>query len=288
MRKIKTFSRKSPAEIALHITVSIVFAVVALSYIYILFWSFMSGAKTHIEIVGNPFSLPKEWHLEHFIEVFEWMEVNGSNFLDMLFNSAWFSVVGVFLQQFVSATLAYACSKYEFPGSKWVYTFVLIIITLPIYGNSGAMYKLYHNLGLVNNYLQVIGSTGACTIYFLYYMAFFENMSWTYAEAAMMDGANDFKIYFKVMLPQAKAMFGSLFLTQWIGSWNSYESALIYLSDLPTLPVGIYQFNISMIYHARLDILFAACVLVTIPALILFIVFNKTITTNVSAGGIKG
>lgn len=288
MRRMKPFSRKAPGETALHLVVSAIFLVVALSYLYILFWAFMSGTKSHAEIVANPFALPDTWQLGHFLEVFERLEVNGKNFFEMLFNSVWFSVVGVFLQQFVSATLAYACSKYEFPGSKWIYTIVLVIITLPIYGNSGAMYKLYHNLGLVNNYLQVIGSTGACTIYFLYYMAFFENMSWTYAEAAMMDGANDFMIYFKVMLPQAKAMFGSMFLTQWIGSWNAYESALIYLSDLPTLPVGIYQFNISMIYHVRLDILFAACVLVTIPALILFIVFNKTITTNVSAGGIKG
>lgn len=288
MRRMKMFSRKAPGEIAVHLLVSVLFLAVALSYIYILFWSFMSGAKSHMEIVADPFALPETWNFKHFLEVFDLLEVNGNKFFDMLFNSVWFSVVGVLIQQFVSITLAYACSKYEFPGSKLIYTIVLIVITLPIYGNSGAMYKLYHNLGLVNNYLQVVGSTGACTIYFLYYMAFFENMSWTYAEAAMIDGANDFKIYFKVMLPQARALFGAMFLTQWIGSWNSYESALIFLSDLPTLPVGIYQFNISMIYHARLDILFAACVIVTIPALVLFIVFNKTITTNVTAGGIKG
>ena len=103
-----------------------------------------------------------------------------------------------------------------------------------------------------------------------------------------MDGANDFMIYFKVMLPQAKPIFGAMFLTQWIQIWNTYESSLVYLPNLPTLPVGIYQFNTEMIYRARLDILFAACVIITIPALILFIVFNKTITTNVSMGGIKG
>ena len=71
-------------------------------------------------------------------------------------------------------------------------------------------------------------------------------------------------------------------------TWNSYDTALVYLPELPTLPVGIYQFNTEMIFRARLDILFAACVLISIPAVILFIVFNKTITTNVSVGGIKG
>ena len=90
------------------------------------------------------------------------------------------------------------------------------------------------------------------------------------------------------MLPQAKTIFGALFLTQWIGNWNSYEAHLVYLPNLPSLPVGIYQFNMEMMYRARLDILFAACVITVIPALILFIAFNKTITSNVSVGGIKG
>ena len=123
---------------------------------------------------------------------------------------------------------------------------------------------------------------------FLYFTAYFKNLSWTYAEAAMIDGADDFQIYFKVMFPQTKPIFGALFLTNWITNWNTYESALIYLPQLPTLPVGIYQFNTEMIYRARLDILFAACVIIAIPAIVLFVVFNKMITTNVSVGGIKG
>jgi ABC-type glycerol-3-phosphate transport system permease component len=122
----------------------------------------------------------------------------------------------------------------------------------------------------------------------MYYMAYYKNVSGTYAEAARVDGANDFKIYFRIMLPQAKPIFGAMFLTQWISVWNSYETALVYIPNLPTLPVGIYQFNQDMIYQMRLDILFAACLIVVLPALILFIAFNKTITSNVSAGGIKG
>ena len=90
------------------------------------------------------------------------------------------------------------------------------------------------------------------------------------------------------MFPQMKPLFGALFLSSWLTTWNSYENELLFQPNLPTLPVGIYQFNLEMIYRARLDILFAACVLISIPAIILFIVFNKTITTNVSVGGIKG
>ena len=104
----------------------------------------------------------------------------------------------------------------------------------------------------------------------------------------MMDGANDFKIYFKVMFPQAKPIFFALFLTSWLGNWNSYESALIYLPDLPTLPVGIYKFNLEMIYRVRLDLLFAACIFISIPAFVMFVAFNKTLTESISVGGLKG
>ena len=113
-------------------------------------------------------------------------------------------------------------------------------------------------------------------------------ISLTSYEAAQIDGCGHFGIYFRIMFPQAKPIFGALFLTTWLASWNNYESALLYLPNLPTLPVGIYQFNTEMIFRARLDILFAACVLVSLPALILFTAFNKVITTNVSLGGIKG
>lgn len=288
MRIFEWTKRKSKVEIVLYSVVSLLFLAVALSYVYILVWAFISGCKTHTEIVMDPFSLPETWHLEHFKEVLESLQVNQHGFFEMLFNSTYFSLFGVLIQQFCSITLAYVCAKYRFPGSNLIYMIVLVVITLPIYGSGGAQYALFHGLGLVDSYAQIISSTGAFNIFFLYYVSFFKNLSWTYAEAAMIDGAENFAIYFRVMLPQARPMFGALFLTQWIGVWNSYESALIYLPNLPTLPVGIYQFNAEMIYRARLDILFAACVIITIPALLLFIIFNKTITSNVSLGGIKG
>ena len=288
MRRIKIFQRKSIAESILHCFVSLIFLIVALSYVYILVWAVLSALKSHNEIVMSPFALPTTWNWGHFVEVFTKLEVNGSNFFDMLGNSLWFSVGATLLQQMVTMSFAYCCSKYKFWGSTWPYVIILVMITLPLYGTGGAIYKLYHNLGLINSRWQILIATTGFNIHFLYYTAYFKNLSWTYAEAAMIDGANAFDIYYRVMVPQAKPIFGALFITSWTGEWNNYSSGLVYYPKLPTLPVGIYQFNTEMIYRARLDILFAACVFISIPALVLYIVFNKTITTNVSIGGIKG
>ncbi len=288
LRMPKSFRRKSKGEIVLHIFVSLIFFVVAASYVYVFLWAVVAGAKTHTEIVINPFSLPQAWHWEHYLEVFTLLEVNGHNFWDMLFNSVYFSVGAVALNKIVTMSFAYCCTKYKFPGSNLPYVIILVMMTLPLYGTGGATYRIYKALGMVDSYSHILSAVSGFSMDFLYFRACFKNMSWSYAEAAMMDGADDFVIYTKVMMPMARPLFGALFLTGWLGTWNNYESALIYLPNIPTLPVGIYQFNTEMMYRARLDILFAACVLISIPAIILFIAFNKVITTNVSLGGIKG
>ena len=288
LRMPKSFRRKSKGEIVLHIFVSLIFFVVAASYVYVFLWAVVAGAKTHTEIVINPFSLPQAWHWEHYLEVFTLLEVNGHNFWDMLFNSVYFSVGAVALNKIVTMSFAYCCTKYKFPGSNLPYVIILVMMTLPLYGTGGATYRIYKALGMVDSYSHILSAVSGFSMDFLYFRACFKNMSWSYAEAAMMDGADDFVIYTKVMMPMARPLFGALFLTGWLGTWNNYESALIYLPNIPTLPVGIYQFNTEMMYRARLDILFAACVLISIPASILFIAFNKVITTNVSLGGIKG
>ena len=171
MRLFNWTKRKSPGEIILYSFVSLLFLAVALSYIYILVWAFIAGCKTHTEIVMDPFSLPKVWHFEHYLEVLESFELNGKGFLDMFLNSVWFSVMGSLLLQFTSVNLAYACAKYKFRGSAFIYTLTLIIITLPIYGNSGALYKLYANLGLIDSYAFVVTSASGFNLMFLYYMA---------------------------------------------------------------------------------------------------------------------
>lgn len=289
MKRPKYFRRKGTSEIIVDFIVSFSFLVVAGSYLYICLWPVLAATRTHTEIIMDPFGLPTIIHWENFRDVFRLLEVNGNNFWNMLFNSLYFSVGGVFIGQMTTMSFAYCCTKYKFPGSNLPYTIILITMTLPLYGSGGALYELIYNLGLVDSYWHILlAFSGGMGVNFLYYRAVFQNTSDSYAEAAMMDGAGAFQIWFKVMMPMAKPIFGALFLLGWIADWNNYGSAMIYLPNLPTLPVGIYQFETEMIYTARLDILFAACAIMALPAVILYALFNKTITTSVSFGGLKG
>lgn len=267
--------------------VFIIFLAFALSYLFIFFWGITAGLKTHNEIVLSPFALPESWQIKNYIEVFTLLNVEGTGFFGMLLNSVYFSVLGQFICCMTTCMLAYVTCKYKFPGSRFIFVLVTFVLILPIYGNGGSMYSLLYRLGMVNSYSHILIMFGGVNIYYLYFHAAFSSLSWTYAEAAFIDGANDFTVFFKVMLPQVMPVFGALFLMMWISDWNNYASALIYLNKMPTLASGIYQFDLTMTRYGNLHILYAAYMISAIPPIVLFTLFNKTLTSNVSIGGIK-
>lgn len=286
MKKEKLFSRKSPSEIVLYMIVFVIFCAFAFSYLYMIFWCAYSGMRSHEDLVDKPFGF-SSLQLRNYIDVFTMLKVGNSNFFDMLINSLYFSFLGPFLCMTVTSMMAYVTAQYKFFGSKAVYFIVLVVITLPLYGSTTAMYKLLYRMKILNTRWMIVTSLNAFSIYYMYFFAFYKGLSKSYAEAAEIDGANKWQIYFKIMLPQAFAMFGSLFLMLWIADWNNYSTALIYLPKLPTLAVGIYKFQIQMTYNSRMDILYAACAISVLPPLIIFIFFNNALMSNVSVGGIK-
>lgn len=288
MTLFKSLERKPLSEKIVYCIVAVIFALVCASYLYIFIWMFLAAARTHTEIAMDPFGLPKEWHFEHFVEAFSVFEVNGNGFFQMLFNSLWFVIISLLVNEFTTMGFAYTCSKYKFPTSNWPFAIIMVMMTLPIYGTGGAAYKLVWNLGLINNYFSAFVSISAFSANFLYFQAYFQNLSWSYVEAAQIDGANDFQAYYRVMIPQTAPLLTALCISSFIAGWDSYEMQLVRQPELPTLPVGIYMFENEMIYRARLDILFAACFIVSIPCIVLFSIFRKTIMENVSLGGLKG
>lgn len=286
MRKKNSLVRKTPTEYVLYSIVFFIFCVFAFSYIYMVFWCFISGARGAEEVAVDPFGFSK-LNFRNYIDVFNVLEANGASFGQMFLNSAYFSLLGCAITIMTTTMFAYVCCKYKFPGSKLIYNIVIVVITLPIYGSNSSMYKLLFHLGLLNSPLMIVTSIGGFSMFFLYLYAFFSGVSWSYAEAAQIDGANDWQIFFKIMFPQSITMVGSLYVVLWLAEWNSYGTALIYLPKMPTLAVGIYQFQVQMKYNGTMNILYAACFMSMIPPLIIFILCNGALMSNVSIGGIK-
>lgn len=219
--------------------------------------------------------------------------VNGelvtTNYFTLIWNSLWFSIGMTATKMIATVFFAYAVARFEFPGRKFLYAFIVLQMMLPIYGQTAANYQLLDSLGLVDSPLFLIGQGAGHGMYFLIVYAFFRNLPAGFAEAAKIDGAGPFTVFFKVMLPQARPIIVSLSVMQFISAWNSYDVPLLYLPSYPTLSTALYLYKDNMFQLGlSTPTYFAGMLISIIPVAVLFLVFNKQIMNNISIGGMKG
>lgn len=242
--------------------------------------------------------LTKQFTLGNFVEAIEKFMQQVSDkelgirmvgYWEMFWNSVWYSIGGTLMKMISTVCFAYAVARFEFPGRKLLYGFVVLQMMLPIYGQTSANYNLLFNLGLIDNPGFLLAQGAGHGMYFLITYSFFRNLPTGYAEAAKMDGAGPFRVFVNVMLPLAKPIVVSLAIMQLIAYWNDYQNVIIYLQSYPTLSGALYNlksqaFNLGLQTPAY----FAGILISVIPVAALFIIFNKQIMENVSVGGLKG
>lgn len=253
-------------------------------------WSFMNALKTGEEFFADSMALPTEWLFSNFITVFENFIVRDFNYLDMLINSLWMLAMKVFMSVLSSALLAYALAKYRFPGSKFLYWLVIFSQTIPIIGSGAAGLKLMRDLNMINNPSTIwLSWAGGFDFAFIIFYGTFKGISPTYTDAARLDGANNFVVLFKVVLPQAIASIIAIAITESISAWNDYNTPMLYLRDYPNLAYGLYLFDTEANYvENSKPTFFAAALISCVPVIILYASNMKLIMTNVTAGGLKG
>ena len=229
-----------------------------------------------------------EWAWGNYAEAVTTMAYNKTSYLGMIGNSVWYSVGATFMKLLATTLLAYVMAQYEFFGKKALYTFLIIQIMLPIYGQTTANYVLLDGMGFVDTPLFLLALGAGHGMYFLIMHSYFVGISATYKEAAEIDGANDFTVFFRIMLPLGMSSVIAIGLMTFIGVWNDYQTAMLYLPSYPTLSAGLYKYQIVAKYEFSAPIFFSGIFMSALPTAVLFIVFNKTLMENITIGGIKG
>ena len=281
--------RLTKGEKVLYTIIISLFSIYSVTLIFPFVWAFLTSLKTQQEYIENsPFALPELWKFVNYAKAFDALEVHNTKLVGMFFNSLWYSVGMVVGNVFVCSLGAYVLSRYPFKGSNGIYHAILIMMLMPIIGNGPSAFRVYGQLGLLNNPLFVISNWGIMGTNFLFLYAFYSNVSWAYAEAAFIDGAGHFKVYFKIMFPQALSIISALAIMQFVGYWNDYATPLLYFPKLPTLATGIYEYEKSMIRGANMPVYFAGLLISVVPVLILFFSFQNTVMDKISLGGLKG
>ena len=210
--------------------------------------------------------------------------------LEMLFNSLWFSACLVLSGVVASSITAYIVAKYRFAGRRIIDGIAIFSMTIPVIGTTAAMLKLQNALQIYNSpLLPIFLGFGGFGFNFLVLRGFFANLPWSYAESVFIDGGGHVTAFLKIMLPQAFPCILTLSLMAFIGTWNDYQTMLLYMPDYPTLASGLYKIELSVLRETeKYPIYYAGLMLSMVPVIILFAVFSDTIMTNFTVGGLKG
>ena len=263
-----------------------IFALYAVSLLFPFLWCLLNSFKTRKDFFLNINGLPKVWTLENWKNSFT-LSADRVSVPMMYFNSIFMTVGATFLSLMSCSATAYVVTKYEFKGRDAFYSFAVIIMMIPTMGSMASTYKMYNSVGLINTYTgYFIFACGGFGSYFLIMYGFYKNLSWTCAEAAQIDGAGHFRIYFTIMIPMAVPVLVSLGILSAIGYWNDYFTVYMYMPEKATIAYGLQR--ISDQNKNNLPQVFAAVIFSMIPVLVIFSIFQKTIMNNTTIGGIKG
>lgn len=298
-QNVKIHNKKYIKMDAFQIILYIVVSVYCLSMVLVLGFGLINSLKTASDYKWlNPFEFPHAseggWKFDNYIRVFNAFTiftVGGKQvyLLEMFWNSILYAVLMSLFCIATQVITAYAVAKYEFKGKSVIYAVAIIVMILPIIGSLASEVQIANAFGFRNSVIGVCIMRCKYTgIYFLVFYATFKSLSWSYAEAAQIDGASHFGTFVQIMLPLIKSTIFAVFILLFIEHWNDYYTPLVFLPEKPTLSYGLFTFQTDNKASGDTPVQLAACFLASLPILAVFVAFKDKIMGNVTVGGIKG
>lgn len=267
-----------------------------IKYFSMVFFSFVSllpivscvitAFKTETEYQNtNVMTPPESWlNFSNFTEAFSRAHM-GRAFL----NSAIVVVIVVVGSVMIGSMIAYVLNRFKFPGNGLIRSLFLFATLLPGIAMQVSTYQLMYQIGFINHmygYIILMMGTDVMSIYI--FIQFFENISTSLDESAYMDGASYFTIFFRILFPLLKPAIVTCMILKGVGVYNEYYSANLYLVDqkLKTVAISLYTFTGPL--GSKYNLICAGVIITLLPALIIFIAFQKQIYSGLTAGAVKG
>jgi multiple sugar transport system permease protein len=254
--------------------------------IFPLLWVFKMSIVTKSELFATPPTI-----VPQNLTGAEWAQVLGdATFQKALINSSIIAGVTTVICLFFGSIAAYAISRLRFRFKGAVMTMVLAISFFPAVAIIAPLFIQYTQLGLINTYASVIITDTVfalpLTIWLL--VAFFRELPVDLEDAAKVDGATTIQAFRKVIVPlAAPGVFTTAILT-FIHAWNEFLFANTFLFDQSTQPVTVVIPNFATVYTVDYGAQAAASVIVTVPLVIMVLIFQRRIVSGLTAGAVKG
>ncbi|MCM3726614.1 carbohydrate ABC transporter permease [Neobacillus cucumis] len=260
--------------------------IVSIAFLLPFFWMLSTSFKIEADVFKFPIEwIPKRWHgLENYQEV--WL--GKYPFALYYWNSIKITVITTLISVTVSAMAAYGFSKVNFPAGKFLFIIVLATFMVPQQSILVPQFILYRYLGLFDSHLGLIllGSFSVLGTFML--RQFFMGIHSDYIDAAKIDGAGHFRIFWSIALPIVRPAIATYGILRFIWTWNDYQNPLIFLRT-----DGLYTIQLAMQKFTSLNgefysLIMAAAVSSILPLIIVYIIGQKQVIEGIALGGVKG
>ena len=271
---------KSLRSVFLHIIMLIIAGATLAPGIWMVSASLMPAGQAS---TYPPTFLPTRITLEHYATLFTRLDVAR-----YLLNSAILSISITLISLFLNSMAGYAFAKYRFAGRDRLFRLLIAEMVIPAQVTTLPLFLMLNKVGLVNTYAGVIVA-GMATIYGIFLIRQFTlSIPDSLIEAARMDGASEFRIYWSVILPLCKPVLTTLALFTFLGAWNDFFWPLIVLTDdsMYTLPVALAILAGEHVQDTEL--MMAGSVVTILPVVMIFLMLQKYYIQGIMMGSVKG
>ena len=248
---------------------------------------FITAFKTDAEYqTTNVMTMPQSWlNFDNFVQAF-----TKAGMARAFMNSTIILICVLFFSVMIGTQLAYVLNRFKFFGNTIIRALFLFASQLPGVAMQIAVYEIMYNLGFINSlvgYIIMMCGTDIISIYI--YIQFFENIDYSLDESAIIDGANYFTIFYKVLFPLLKPAIVTSCILKGVSTYNEYYCANLYLQDkkkYATVATSLYTFVGPL--GSKYNLICAGVIISLLPALIVFILCQKQIYSGLTAGAVKG
>lgn len=283
--KLKWTERKSNVE---RLSKSLAYAglllgsvLVLIPFVWMLSTSFKDPSKIFLD---PPQWIPNPFRPENYKKALTVMP-----FGLYLLNTCRITFTCVFCQVFACSMVAFGFARMRFPGKNILFVMLLSTMMLPAQVTMIPVFKIWSSLGFYDTYVPLtVPSAFGSAFYIFLLRQYFLTIPYEMDEAARIDGAGTFGVWWRVLLPQAKPALAAVAVLTFMAYWNDFLGPLIYTSDPArrTLSLALYAFQGQ--YGTDWNYLMAASAVVMAPLLLLFVVAQKYFIQGVVISGVKG
>jgi multiple sugar transport system permease protein len=263
---------------------TVISIIIAIIFLVPVIWSFAVSIKPQGTQIGSAWA----WFLPPYSFASYPTILFKSNVPRWFLNSLCIAAVATFLSVLITALAAYPLAKIHFLGRNKFYLYFLIGLMVPTEATIIPLFITSNNLYLIDTYAGIILPGLAGSMNLIIMVAFFQGIPKDLIEVAEIDGAHHLKIFTSIMLPLSRTVLVTVAIFSFMGSWNNYLWPLLCAmsATMFTLPVGIP--SLMATYTVDYVIPCTANMVASIPAIIVFLIFERQITQGIAMSGIKG